>query len=222
MNTTTSTTTASGAIAGALLIAACNIVLPGVETDPTIASWSETTTEGGTADTTDAAGNPTSTTAADETGHPGTTTGYATDSTGDDGATAASSSGTSSTSRASETSSDGGDNPFACDAWAQDCPQGEKCMPWADDGGDVWNATRCTPLEPSPAQNGDECTVVGGVASGVDDCDISSMCWNVDANTGLGVCVAFCGGTQDAPTCEDPATVCMIDGSGALNLCLPE
>src|SRR5688500_10710716 len=26
---------------------------------------------------------------------------------------------------------DGGDTQFECDTWAQDCPRGLKCMPWA-------------------------------------------------------------------------------------------
>lgn len=225
VNTTTSKTKLGGALAWGWLLGACNIVLPGVETDPTITTGTESTTtttaESGTADAADTGGSPTT---VDSTGPADATTGQATDTEGGDssGSADATSSGASSTSRGSETSSDGGDTPFACDIWAQDCPQDEKCMPWADDGGDVWNATRCTPLDPSPAQNGDVCTVVGGIASGVDDCDISSMCWNVDVDTGLGVCVAFCIGSQQNPICEDPATVCTIDGSGALILCLPQ
>src|SRR5690606_38571371 len=34
-----------------------------------------------------------------------------------------------------------------CDVFAQDCPKGEKCMPWANDGGGSWNATTCSPVE---------------------------------------------------------------------------
>ncbi|MEX1364969.1 MAG: hypothetical protein AB1Z98_17710, partial [Nannocystaceae bacterium] len=33
--------------------------------------------------------------------------------------------------------------PPQCSLFAQDCPDGEKCMPWANDGGDAWNATIC-------------------------------------------------------------------------------
>jgi hypothetical protein len=40
---------------------------------------------------------------------------------------------------------DGGGPSIECDQWAQDCPPGEKCMPWANDGGSSWNATRCFP-----------------------------------------------------------------------------
>ena len=49
----------------------------------------------------------------------------------------------------------------ACDLWAQDCPVGEKCMPWANAGGPAWNDARCTPLDSQPGQPGDACTVEG-------------------------------------------------------------
>jgi hypothetical protein len=107
-----------------------------------------------------------------------------------------------------------------CDAWSQDCPEGEKCAPWANDGGDQWNALTCRELDPSPAQPGDPCTIEGEPTSGDDDCDISSMCWDVDPNTGVGTCVPFCGGNQANPVCEGD-TSCWIANDGALILCLP-
>ena len=67
---------------------------------------------------------------------------------------------------------DGGGVNIECDIWAQDCPDGEKCMPWANDGGNSWNATRCSPLDPNPGQPGDACTVEGCGVSGIDNCDI--------------------------------------------------
>jgi hypothetical protein len=33
-----------------------------------------------------------------------------------------------------------------CDVFAQDCPDGFKCMPWANDGGGSWNAAKCSPV----------------------------------------------------------------------------
>ena len=29
-----------------------------------------------------------------------------------------------------------------CDAFAQECPEGQKCAPYADDGGSSWNNTK--------------------------------------------------------------------------------
>jgi hypothetical protein len=107
-----------------------------------------------------------------------------------------------------------------CDLWAQDCPKGEKCMPWANDGGDSWNATRCSPIDGSAGQPGDTCTVEGSGVSGIDDCDIASMCWDVDGKTNMGICVGFCEGTEDAPFCSNPDEGCSISNDGTLILCL--
>jgi hypothetical protein len=107
-----------------------------------------------------------------------------------------------------------------CDFWAQDCPAGEKCMPWANDGGLHWNASRCSPIDLNPAQVGDPCTVTGSEVSGVDDCDLGLMCLYVDPETDEGTCVAMCQGSADDPICEDGLT-CAIDNDGAITLCLP-
>lgn len=109
---------------------------------------------------------------------------------------------------------------IACDSYLQDCPDGEKCNPYADDGGSAWNALACFPVVPSPDQAGEPCQVVGGGASGFDSCDVGSMCWGVDSETSAGTCVAMCEGTSNAPTCANPDTSCSIANDGALNLCL--
>jgi hypothetical protein len=116
---------------------------------------------------------------------------------------------------------DGGGISFECDLFAQDCPAGEKCMPWANDGGSSWNATRCSPIANNPGQPGDECTVEGSGTSGIDDCDLGSMCWDVDSETNMGVCVQMCTGDSSNPICEDPSTTCTIANDGAIVLCLP-
>lgn len=108
-----------------------------------------------------------------------------------------------------------------CDIWTQDCPKGEKCMPWANDGGNSWNATRCSEVADTPDQPGDTCTVEGGGVSGLDSCDIASMCWGVDGDTNEGVCAAFCEGDASNPVCSDPETGCSTSNDGVLILCLP-
>ena len=115
---------------------------------------------------------------------------------------------------------DGGGVAFECDIFAQDCPDGEKCMPWGNDGG-TWNATRCSPIDDNPGQPGDECTVEGSGTSGIDTCDLGSMCWDVDPKTNMGLCVAMCTGDEANPICEDPDTTCSIANDGAIVLCLP-
>lgn len=116
---------------------------------------------------------------------------------------------------------DGGGVSYECDVYMNDCGKGEKCAPWANDGGSAWNATRCVPVDAAPAQPGDTCTVEGSGVSGIDTCDVSSMCWDVDPETNEGTCVAFCTGSENAPVCDDPTTSCSIANEGVLILCLP-
>ena len=108
----------------------------------------------------------------------------------------------------------------ACDPYAQDCPDGEKCNAYANDGG-IWNALGCFPVVVGAGLAGDVCETEGGGASGYDTCDLGLMCWDVDTETGEGTCVPMCEGTADDPTCSEPGTQCTIANDGTLNLCLP-
>lgn len=110
---------------------------------------------------------------------------------------------------------------LACDPFTQDCPDGEKCMPWADDGGASWNATRCTPIDPNPQQLGDACMVEGSGVSGIDNCDIGLMCFDVDAETNEGTCTEMCSGTAANPVCESPDATCIVSNNDSLVLCVP-
>jgi hypothetical protein len=94
-------------------------------------------------------------------------------------------------------------------------------MPWANDGGDSWNATRCSPVDPAPKQTGEACSVEGSSVSGIDDCDVGTMCFGVDPATNQGVCVDLCDGNAGEPICEDPATDCFISNDGVLIVCVP-
>jgi hypothetical protein len=141
----------------------------------------------------------------------------------DTGATETGSSTTEPGTESSTDTSTGDDTvgPGAdCDPFAQDCPPGEKCSAWADDGGGSWNATKCVPIAEDPDQPGEACTVEASPVSGVDSCDLGSMCWDVDGAL-HGTCVPLCTGTSDDPACGDFTTTCSITNGGALNLCLP-
>jgi hypothetical protein len=117
---------------------------------------------------------------------------------------------------------DVGDGLIECDVWAQDCPIGEKCMPWANDGGERWNATRCSPLDAAPNSVGEPCAVEGPGLTGIDDCGIHEMCWDVDPDTNEGTCVAMCGGSEAFPDCGvAPGTQCLIAYDHTITLCLP-
>lgn len=98
---------------------------------------------------------------------------------------------------------DGGLTSFECDLYEADCNRGEKCTVWANDGGGAWNATKCVEVDPSPDLAGEECHVEGSGVSGIDSCEAGAFCW--DTNTeGMGMCVPFCQGSENAPTCDNP------------------
>jgi len=187
-------------------------------------------------DTTESQSGTGSTGSTGSTG-PGTdSTGPGTDSTGSTSSTGgeSSSSGTTEGVSASTSSSSGEfetgvvfllepDLPMAgmdCDPWLQDCPAGEKCNAWASGGGGSWDANACFPIDPAPVGVDETCTVQGSGSSGVDNCELGAMCWDVDDMTNMGTCVALCTGTPMAPVCA-AGTSCVIANDGVLNLCLP-
>ncbi len=115
---------------------------------------------------------------------------------------------------------DGGGVQIECDLWSQDCPAGQKCNPFASDGGNSWNATGCFPLDPNPVEIGEPCTAEGGV-SGIDNCAFGAMCFDVDLRTNEGTCVELCQCNAANPGCATPGTSCAISNDGVLPLCLP-
>lgn len=107
---------------------------------------------------------------------------------------------------------------WECDLAAQDCVTGEKCVPWANDGGDVWNATRCSPIPDDPAGLGEPCVAEGSPVSGIDDCELGALCFAVDPDTLQGTCIALCD-TGDPDACGD--AVCMASNDYAPYVCVP-
>lgn len=103
-----------------------------------------------------------------------------------------------------------------CSVTAQDCPDGQKCMPYANDGGGSWNSTKCVDLADNAGEIGDECTYEGGTLSGIDNCGGDSLCWFLDME-GVGECLEMCSG--DPATCSSNKT-CDISNGGVLALCL--
>ncbi len=104
-----------------------------------------------------------------------------------------------------------------CDPFAQDCPEGEKCVAYASTGGQL-DSNKCVPVG-GEQQAGEPC-IYGGVVEATDDCDALANCWDVDAQL-QGTCAAFCMGTADSPSCP-PGTSCLIAFDGSVNLCLPD
>lgn len=109
-----------------------------------------------------------------------------------------------------------------CNQWDQDCPDGQKCMPYSGDGDNAWESLKCTPVDDNAGTPGEGCTVEGSGVSGIDSCEKGAMCWNVDPETGKGVCVSMCVGSPDQPKCADAETSCLNSNDGVLTLCLPK
>jgi hypothetical protein len=105
-----------------------------------------------------------------------------------------------------------------CSTFLEDCPPGQKCMPFAD-GSASWNNLKCVQIVDFANAPGDPCTVEDSGVSGIDDCQLHAMCFNVDADTLQGVCVAMCDGSPVNPVCA-PSSVCSISNEGVLALCL--
>lgn len=108
-----------------------------------------------------------------------------------------------------------------CDLWSQNCPRGDKCVPFANDGGDLWNSSRCSTVAGSPDEAGDPCVVTYTGVSGLDSCDLGLVCLWVDPATNMGTCVPLCVGTEANPSCGGDEGACTLAFEGALPVCLP-
>ena len=109
-----------------------------------------------------------------------------------------------------------------CDIWnPNDCPEGEKCTAVACEvGGSAWDSNVCREIQGTAAV-GDECMYTDGSGvSGNDTCELGAMCWNADADSGIGTCIAFCTGSPEAASCP-AGTSCTIVNNGVLVICLP-
>ncbi|HVI01649.1 MAG TPA: hypothetical protein VM869_23195 [Enhygromyxa sp.] len=112
---------------------------------------------------------------------------------------------------------DGPDLPASCDPFAQDCPDGEKCVPYASVGGS-WDANKCVPILGDGA-TGQPCVSAGKVEA-TDDCDASGVCWNYAEVDGelVGFCQPFCVGTPDNAECP-AGWHCQLYGDGSRTIC---
>ena len=113
---------------------------------------------------------------------------------------------------------DMGESSVECDPFTQDCPPGQKCTFTGE--GSSWDGLSCVPLADEPANPGEPCTMEDSPVSGLDNCRLGAMCWDVDIDTLEGSCIDLCTGSYENPTCDDPQSACAISGSG-LALCLP-
>ncbi len=108
-----------------------------------------------------------------------------------------------------------------CNIWTENCPPGQKCMPYANDGGAAWNATMCVPLADDPRGVGEPCTVIPVSDPELDECETHAMCWDSASDTNQGTCIAMCVGSEASHVCPEPGTQCSFGGEGIPILCIP-
>lgn len=151
-------------------------------------------------------------------------TGSSTSDTSPTSDTGTSTSGTGSSSttedEVSPTTTGPGPDPAQCDPWAQDCPEGLKCMAFAEEDDPAFTGNKCTPVAQNPGTAGEPCKVEGGWWSGIDDCDYGHACWNIDHETNTGVCLALCVGNSDSYSCPNAGEVCVFWSPGLAHVCL--
>lgn len=131
---------------------------------------------------------------------------------------------------AAHTSLPGPDAPSApdleapeCEVYAQDCPQGQKCV-WTGPTDEPWfpSWTTCVPVAPDPLEPGEACAYdLDHPFSGLDDCARGSQCLEGKFGPeydGVGTCSALCLGSIEHPYCE-AGFVCV--GGRVLWVCEP-
>jgi hypothetical protein len=149
----------------------------------------------------------------------------------DDGSSSSSSSSETGAAETSTTETDSTDTaatlPFVpehdlrlpdvapCDPAQQDCPDGQKCVPYGSTG-ELWDTNKCVPVLGEQAP-GEPCTYAGTVES-TDDCDATSFCWNVQDVDGeaIGTCAAFCTDSLECPSGDR----CLTSNCDCLYLCI--
>lgn len=108
--------------------------------------------------------------------------------------------------------------PDDCDPYQQDCPDGEKCVPYRPDGGaEIEN--KCVPIM-GEGEPGDPCWS-GGLVEGTDNCGEGNICWNVSEVEGelLGTCHALCSGSVDNLECPAGSS-CATGADSSLAVCM--
>jgi len=110
--------------------------------------------------------------------------------------------------------------PDECDLGYQICVSGEKCSPWANDGGNQWNDAHCVPLDDTPSVAGESCMIEGSPWSGIDDCDEGLFCVPQDDLSLWGICWELCEWIPDGVEC-DTGTCVLEPATFDLPVCEP-
>ncbi len=128
------------------------------------------------------------------------------------------------TGNSDKTSTSGGGCSFIscqdpdCDPFMQNCPEGQKCVPYSVEGGASYDAVRCVEVT-GERRPGEPCTASGTGLTGFDDCIKGAICFDLDQDN-HGYCISQCTGSYEVPVCPDNVK-CVSAAEQALNLCFP-
>lgn len=109
----------------------------------------------------------------------------------------------SSTGSPTTTGSSGG----MCNIFDQDCPNGEKCTAFASPHTFIPDGIKCVPIPDNPKAHNEPCAV-GPEGLGDDNCDLGSVCLDLDYD-GSGFCLPYCTGDSQNPMCEGSDRTCV-------------
>ncbi|EDM77707.1 hypothetical protein PPSIR1_38621 [Plesiocystis pacifica SIR-1] len=114
---------------------------------------------------------------------------------------------------ATETTTEGSETtgaPAPCDMFAQDCPEGQKCVTYWDGG---WQPPICVDVV-GDTPYGEPCTH-DGVNAPQDTCDADSWCFGFMRIEGedVGTCTPFCLGDAEMAECPE-GYACQISAEG--------
>ena len=109
-----------------------------------------------------------------------------------------------------------------CDQFEQDCPPDQKCALVASSDSTFWDSALCVPLAAEPQPNGAPCTAETPT-SGLDNCDVGSMCVSIDIEVGEGFCASMAiQVSAEEVACEQEGLVPVMQDSSSITLCLPQ
>ncbi|MEM6993001.1 MAG: hypothetical protein AAF721_20990 [Myxococcota bacterium] len=105
-----------------------------------------------------------------------------------------------------------------CDPGVQECPDGEKCNPFAAKVGGGYDSAGCFPVARLLQPDGDSCDFFDYPRSGHDNCDLGATCLSFEVEGDFGVCHRLCNDDRDA-LCEAGSQTCVPHVSGVFSYC---